>query len=520
MTILNFATQNKYPKLKNYSIFLLNFLFSTLICWAVTGGSPRIHDILLLWVLWNTLWLKPIIFKIASPLMLIWLLYSPAGMQYGYPNSGVIASIFATNINEIKEFLDFKTIFYCILFVSCAILVFYLSKNVNPTTKQRKFFKYFSIILAILFTLNIVSIKHQRLQWGYSELLGIIPHTKTQYEFYLINKAKMKELSKIKDEWRVIDFQPKYKNYILVLGESASKHYLSAYGYPVETSPFLKQVNGIQYNQAISPALYTIKSIPRLLTIPNEKEVEYQNNILSLANKLGMQTYWLSNQDKMGEHDNEISYIATHAKEDYYLSEKAPTTARYDYQLLPKLQEIVATPSEKPRFIVVHLMGSHARFNKRVDYDKAHFNFKNDYLSTYLSSLLQTDMLLQQMHQTLVENQNDFSIIYISDHALLPISLKHGMSQFSLQVPLFKISNDDLQKTKDDSIISGAGFVWFLTEWLGVRTENQKQNTFLNDYRMNSLNEVKFFDDDIKSYLSAEPFDGNLLKPSIDELQK
>lgn len=506
-------TPNTQQNLKNYGVFLINFLFSAWICWAVTGASPRIHDILLLWILWNTLWLKPIFFKITSPLILVWILYSPIGIQYGYPSSGMIASILETNTKEASEFLDIKTIVYFIIFIGLSLVVYCLSKNIIATPKQRTFFKYFSIILSILFIVNIFSIKHQRLHWGYSELLAIFPHTMAQYKFYTINKEKIQQLSTLKDDWQVNQFNPRYQDYVLVLGESVSKHYLSAYGYPVDTTPFLKKVNGTQYTQVINPAAYTIKSVPRLLTIPSETGVLYQNNILSLANKLGMETYWLSNQDKMGEHDNEISYIANHANQSYYLSEEAPTTARYDYQLLPKFKEIIQTQSQKPRLIVIHLMGSHARFSRRVDYNKPHFDFEDDYLSAYLSSILQTDELLADIYKTLHTRQKPFSMIYIPDHGLSAMSLKHGLSQFSLQVPLFKMASDDTQKIMNDEIITGFGFVWFLTEWLGIDTKNQTENTFLNDYRLTSLNQVKIFDDTIKPYLSAEPFDGKLLQP-------
>lgn len=517
MTSLDSAAQHKYPKLKNYSIFILTFLFSTLICWGVSGGSPRLHDILLLWVIFNTLWLKPIIFKITSPLLLLWILYAPIGAQYGYPNSGMIASLFGTTTNEVKEFFDPKTIIYLLITLGVSAFVFLLTKKTKASQKQHKFFRYLSIAIAILFASNMIGTKPIHIKWHYSELLNIIPHTLTEYQFYLTNQQKMKELRQLKDDWQVISYQPKYQTYVLVLGESVSKDYLSPYGYPVKNSPFLERAYGVQYTQMLAPAAHTIKSIPRLLTIPNAKEVEYQNNIINLANHLGMKTYWISNQEKMGEYENEISYLANYSQERYYLSEAAPTTARYDYQMLPKITSVINTPSDTPKLIIVHLMGSHTRFVKRVDFNKAHFNFDDKHLSDYLSSILQTDMFLENLHRELKDSNQSFSMIYLTDHGLLPTSLKHGISQFSLQVPLFKLSSNDTQKVVNDDIISGFSFVWFLTEWLGVDTQNQQQNNFLHDYRMNNLEDVKIFDDSIKPYLSVEPFDGDLLKPSANK---
>lgn len=502
----------------NLSIFIASFLFVLLITWAVSGGSPRLHDILLFWVLWNCLWFKPLIFKIFSPLILLWLIYAPVGFQYGYPSSGMVASFFETTANEAKEFFDTITITYTIITLVLSFFAYFLTKKVKPSNKQVKFFKYFSYFIIILFVANIVSLKDKRIRLSYSELLDIIPHTIKQYHFYLVNKQKMQQLERLSDDWKVHTHNPTYQNYVLIIGESASKNFLSAYGYPVNTSPFLNKVNGTQYQNAISPAIFTIKSVPRLLTIPNREQVEYQNNIIHLANKLQMPTYWISNQDKMGEWDNEISYIASYAKEKYYLSEKEATSARFDYQLLPKIKEVIQTPSHKPKLIIVHLMGSHVQFKKRVDFNKAHFNFKNKLLSDYLSSLLQTDMLLEDIHTELKNSNQPFSMVYIADHAIMPKNLKHGMSQFTLQVPLFKISSDSQEKQTDDRFITGFGFVWFLTEWLGIDTKNQSENAFLNNYYVNHENELMIFEEKVMPYLSVEPFDGKILLPEEQEL--
>ncbi len=507
----------KKHKAYNHSIFFFNFLFATWLSWGVSGTLPRLHDILLIWCIINCLWLKPIIFKIISPLLLVLILYNPIGFQYGYPNAGMIASVLETNINETQEFFDLTLVIYTIIIIILSIITYRLTKNIKNTKKQYQFFKYFSWILITLFLVNIFSIKHKTLKLDYSKILNIIPHTMEQYQTYKISQQKILNLKNQKDNWNITSFKPKYKTYVLVIGESVSKNFLSAYGYPVQTSPFLNTAFGVKYTQAIAPAAYTIQSIPRFLTIPNKNEIEFKNNILTLANKLGMHTYWLSNQEKLGIYDNEIAYIATEAKEQYYLSEAQPNSLRYDYQLLPKTKEIIHQPINQPKLIIIHLMGSHARFSKRVDNTKSHFSFNDKYLSDYLSSILQTDMLLQEIHQELKQSNQSFSMIYLTDHGLTPQKLKHGTTQFSLQIPLFKLSSDDKSQHIDDHIVSGFGFVWFLTDWLGIQTHNQQQNTFLNHYHLNNLADVQVYDDGIKPYLTLEEFDGVLLQPHKNE---
>lgn len=505
---------------RNHLIFFLNLLFAAGLCWCIASPSPRLHDILLLWCVINCLWLRPILFWLFSPLLLILLIYAPIGAQFGYPTTGMIASLFETNLHEFLEFFDLKTLGYCLLVLIGSITIYHLTKNIAPTQQQRRFFKYFSAILAVLFLVNIFSIKHQKINLGYSEIFNFVPNTWHQYQQYRISHKKLQELKTQQDNWQITSYAPRYQTYILVIGESASRDYLSAYGYPVATSPFLETAHGTKYTHAFAPAAYTIQSVPRLLTIPNQHEADYVSNIITLANKAGMQTYWLSNQERMGEYDNEIGYISAFAQTAYYLGEDQPLSARYDHQLLPKIQEVINHSSAQPKLIIVHLMGSHARFSKRIDANRAQFDFSDKYLSDYLSSIRQTDQLLKEIHQSLGQSKQAFSMIYLSDHGLSPIALKHGPSQFSLKMPLFQLSSDATSQVSDERIISGLGFVWFLTEWLGITTNNQVANTFMNSYHVNSLADVHIFDDTIKPYTTLEPFDGTLLMPTPEELQK
>lgn len=511
-----------YSNLANYGVFLLNLGFAFLISFGISGSLPRIHDSLMIFCILNLLWLKPILFKAFLPLLLIWIFYSPIGFLYGYPNYGMIASLLETNTNEALEFFDVKIILYAIFIGFGFFIIYKLNKSIIPTQKQLSFFKYFSILLTIVFVSSIgyECKKRKEFTLHYSELLNFVPHIYNKYSFYKNTQSKLQELANIKQDWTIISNQQKYQNYILVIGESASKNYLSAYGYPIKTSPFLEKVHGIKYTQMISPAPYTTQSVPRLLSTSNNEIVEFYHNIIGLANQANIETYWISNQDKTTIEENEIHYIANGSNKTFYLSELAPTSKRYDYQLLPIVKDILAQKSNKPKLIVLHLMGSHAKFSKRVDFNKTHFRFKDEYLSDYLSSLLQTDELIANLYTQLLQTKQPFSIVYTADHALMPTTLKHGVSQFSLQTPLFKINSDDTTQITNNDVISGLGFVWFLSEWLGIETKNQDEHTFFNHYKVNDINDVYFFNNGLQSYVSAPAFDDTLLKPNDDELGK
>lgn len=518
-------------RILNGFVILINLVFATLITMASSGGSPRVHDILLVWCLINCLWLKPVIFKLFSPLLLIWVLYAPIGIQYGYPDDGMIFSLLNTTVKESKEFFDIKTIVYFVLVFAGMAVIYVMNKKIKAGTKQIKFFRYFGTLITLLFSLNIIYktvkplFKEEKSEFkialSYSEFLNFIPHNYTTYQYakrksYGLEKAT--ELSKIKDDWQVLSVNQPYQNYVFVLGESASRHYMSGYGYPVATTPFFDKVSGIKYNNVISAGAYTTVSIPRMLTIPHRDEVVFQNNLLTLANKIGMETFWVSNQEKVGRNDNEIYYIANHAKYSYYL-ENEPNHQGYDYELLPQIKHIINQPSDKPKFIVVHLMGSHSHAKHRVDKNRPHFNFDHEYLSYYLSSVLQTDLFLQEIYEVLQQNNQPFSMIYTSDHAVDVVSLKHhGKVQASHHVPLFKMSSDDITQSQNHEVITGYGFIWFLTEWLGIDTKNQADNAFLKTYQVANVSEVPIFHGGITSYEELDGFDGKLLLPNSKEL--
>lgn len=49
----------------------------------------------------------------------------------------------------------------------------------------------------------------------------------------------------ITPQWQITNVSPKYKNYVLVIGESARRDYHEIYGYPIKNNPFLSEANGV-----------------------------------------------------------------------------------------------------------------------------------------------------------------------------------------------------------------------------------------------------------------------------------
>ncbi len=62
-------------------------------------------------------------------------------------------------------------------------------------------------------------------------------------EYQQLRKSLSKEI-KEKASWKITSVAPTYKNYVLVIGESVRRDYMSLYGFPLENSTFLKNVKG------------------------------------------------------------------------------------------------------------------------------------------------------------------------------------------------------------------------------------------------------------------------------------
>lgn len=499
----------------NHFVFGLNLIFAAVLCWCVSGRSPRLHDILLVWCMMNCVWLKPLLFKLSVPLLLLWLVYAPVGVQYGYPSAAIIASALETNAAEIREFVDPMLLVAAFLLAAFFGITVYTAGKIQASRKQHRFFTVFSALLTLVFVVNIMPIKKTAINLEYSELLNIVPHSWKQYRLYTEQREKMRVLQNRSDDWQILSRQPQYQNYLLVIGESASRQYLSAYGYPVPTSPFLERAAGTKFTNAISPSGYTTVSVPRLLTIPNPTEVEYHNSIIDLANKAGFRTYWISNQDRLGIFDNEVSYISYKAHTQYFYAEHTPNDRRMDRKLLPQIRNALNDPAaaDRPKLIIVHLMGSHPRFSKRLDPDLPKFRFNNRYLSDYLSSLRQTDIFLEEIHQTLRQQQQPFSMIYLSDHGLTAQRLQHAATQFTVRIPLFELPSDATVQETDGTPMSGFGLVWYLSDWLGIKTQNQADNRFIGDSRQTDIDRIRVFDNETKYYSDLPASDEPLLLP-------
>lgn len=230
---------------------------------------------------------------------------------------------------------------------------------------------------------------------------------------------------------------------ILVIGESANRDHMKAFneGYPEETTPWLsenKEKNGFYlFRNAYSNFPQTVRSLSMYLTNKNQY-TEGENtdvvNIIDIARKGGYKTYWFSNQGRTGECNSSATFVGSGADE----AEWTEVSGGDDIRLLDLLKKI---PKQGKNFIVLHLIGSHIRYENRVPKEFAKQSGRKNHTKKewYDTSLLYTDYVLKSVYEYGKKHLNLQAMIYCSDHGE---NLKYGhtTAYFSfdmVRIPMF-----------------------------------------------------------------------------------
>lgn len=439
---------------------------------------------------------KKLFYFALFPIIFIYACYTPVGFNFGAPSYQYIASVFATDLKEGGEFLaqiPFIHYFYAITILFGLLLYRWISQKFHLAFYKNKY------LLALIITNALwTSVPIKPLMDSYTSAEKVVK------ELFLLNRLD------VPSEWgeSTLNANSTYDDYVLVIGESARKDYHHAYGYPINNTPFMSSAKGILIDGLTAGGTNTIASLRLMLTKPNKQtwDVNYRLNLIELIKSAGIQTYWLSNQGYLGQYDTPISAIANKSDKKVLLkSGDSLNTEVSDFKLLPKFEQLIQSPEQGKRFIVVHLYGSHPLACERLtDYPKIfneeQIDKKFSDVNCYISTIKKTDDVLRNLYELLVKNEQknhrSFSMIYFADHGLAhQVSENHiaihnsaGKSKRHYDIPLFKISSDDQQRVEKHLSKSGLNFTEGIANWIGITnakidpTLNLFDDTLHNDY--------------------------------------
>lgn len=376
---------------------------------------------------------------------------------YKYPFTETAAiALLQTNPNEAKEYLLLNFGYVGII---CTIIlfasVFYGLYKLNTLENIRTEYSALSKKALALMLVIVVAIsgygakmfKDTGVMQAYVFAKDYFDRTNKFKEFHDANFANL----------TVTPSTPRFakpSTVILVIGESASAYYMSAYSdVKNNNTPWLKSMrkndNFILFNHAYTSVCQTVPSLERALTEKNQynkKDFNQSLTVIDIAKKAGYETYWFSNQGYISDADTPITLVAKTADHAVWLSESemAKKGYQYDGDLLKCLQNV---DPNKNNFIVLHFMGSHEDCINRYPYDFARFSEKGkfDMPLNYDDSLAYTDSVLQQVQQYAAEKLNLQAMLYFSDHGGDPYRKRHpDQAGFkALQIPMFVYVSDE-----------------------------------------------------------------------------
>ena len=161
-------------------------------------------------------------------------MYYPFGQAYGAPNFNTLLALHATNLEESTEILTIFPWYNYLLAVFIFALGVIAVRRKPETSALGKMDTLGAAVLHRDFFLQPV----QNLAWG-----GVFKVIDTGYPAVrfvkdvvvnnnevLDEQARMAQLANMKDSWHVLAVKPKYHLYVVVIGESARRDALGAFG--------------------------------------------------------------------------------------------------------------------------------------------------------------------------------------------------------------------------------------------------------------------------------------------------
>lgn len=361
-----------------------------------------------------------------------------------------------THYNEIIEFFkSFSVMFNIITFSSAIILYFafiYSNLVYSPINLN---IEQIASLAAIFMFLTIYLWKKRK---GVFVRTGIVELYLDVKEYFKTTMLYQTNMEKRIQNLQVTPSQPvftKPSTIIMVIGESASRDYMSAFtDYPDETTPWLSEKKHdphfILFPHSYAVVAHTVSVLERALTEfnqYNDKQFYTSCSIIDIAHKAGYTTHWYSNQGHLGCADTPVTLVANTSGTAKWTKQNL-NQIQYDESLLDYLDEV---DPQKNNFVVIHLKGSHFNFINRYPQSYAKFSEpgKYDLINNYIDSIIYTDSILKRIWEYGKTKLNMQAMLYFSDHATIPDKRRSpNFDGFgALRIPMFTYFSDEYIET-------------------------------------------------------------------------
>lgn len=355
------------------------------------------------------------------------------------------AEFFVTNVNY--KWLLALLFLIAVIYINCKA---YENLTCDPKAKVTTSFSIAIILIGSIF-LAIPRIDYLP--------FAVVKVTSRQLDNFALYKqqkgVRLQKLSTLTSLKLNPDVDKDGNLFVLVIGESQSASHIQAYGYQKATTPKLverlKEPNHLLFNNVFSSWPQTVQALSYALTNANQYnqvEVSDAYSLIEIARAVGFDTYWLSNQRKYGMYETPITVISSTANHEIWTNGSAKMEGVFfDEELVNRLPKV---DPNKNTLIIIHLMGSHQKYEKRVPKEFRQFTGADEVVASYDNSILYTDYVVDEIYNKAKKNPAFKALVYFSDHGEEPhvvgghdpVNVTYQM----LKVPLFVYLSDSYRK--------------------------------------------------------------------------
>lgn len=378
-------------------------------------------------------------------------------------SSDIIIALAQTNPQEGAEFfssnVNLRWGAALLFLISILFINIYALKKVEFNLKVQK-----STIISLLVCLiSAIALALPRMDYLPFSIVNVTSKQLDNFNRYKeLKNLRARKLSNLKGLSLNNELRDDPGLYVLVIGESNNASRMSVFGAKNNTFPLLdKRISNNEaliYKNVYSSWPQTVQALSYALTQANQ----YQNidvvdaySLIEIAKSLGFETYWLSNQRKFGMYETPITVIASTADHEIWTNGSSKMEGvYYDYELVKRFRKI---KNDKKTLVIVHLMGSHQKYDRRVPNEYKKFKSEDNVIDAYDDTLLYTDYVVDSIYSEAKKNKNFRAMIYFSDHGEDPYLMgghdPENVTIDMLHVPLVVYLSDSyarLQPLKTD----------------------------------------------------------------------
>lgn len=361
-------------------------------------------------------------------------------------SQSVIFIVFESNMSESKEFLQTYFSWWIIpIFFIYTLIAYFIWKdldNIEIRNKSKLILILFSLFITtftfnktyLLSNFNFDKAMNKQLDnmqaaspWNL--IAGYIKYKQdlNQMENLLSKNSSIPPLNNMKVK---MENQP--NTLVLVIGESTNRNRMSLYGYNRETTPILdaKRNDLLVFDNVFSARPYTIEILQQALTFADEENPNLyisKPNILNIMKQAGYTTYWVTNQQTQTTRNTMLTTFSKMADNQIYLNNnRRQNSSSYDEVILEPFKQIMDDKNIEKKFIVLHLLGAHARYDYR--YPSSFSKFDNQktsqelnekettFYNYYDDAIYYNDFIISSIINIIENNNNPSSMLYFSDH--------------------------------------------------------------------------------------------------------